>query len=253
MSPFSHKVTFGIDGLADTHFIHRPNTDFNKIISNAESFIKGGGKAVWQFIIFKNNQHQIEEAKELAKNIGFIDFFTLFTPRFAWFKNDYVKYKFKNKEYVLEETTLDKELKTEDLRKKIWMSYRTGDRSKNEWKPKNEAGTINCSALEKNEFFLDFNGNVFPCCWLGGSLNKLKSPVDISPDNIIHMYDEENMNAIDGNLTEILKNSEWFNQLKKHWGVSPCRTCANFCGSTNTYPSNKKANFKQKRYYNLND
>jgi hypothetical protein len=52
--PKKSKVTFGIDGLEDTHSLYRVNTDFNKIINNATAFIEAGGSAVWQFIEFEH-------------------------------------------------------------------------------------------------------------------------------------------------------------------------------------------------------
>lgn len=64
-------VVFSIDGLADTNHIYRINLDFDKIIKNAKAFIDSGGNAVWKFIIFKHNQHQIEEAVHLSKELGF--------------------------------------------------------------------------------------------------------------------------------------------------------------------------------------
>ena len=77
-----HRVVFGIDGLADTHSIYRVNTDWQKIINNAQAFISGGGRAVWQFIIFEHNQHQVEECKQLSKDLGFTNFFTIYQDRF---------------------------------------------------------------------------------------------------------------------------------------------------------------------------
>jgi len=72
-----HKVTFGIDGLADTSPIYRQGTNFNKAMDNAKAFIDEGGVAEWQYLKFKHNQHQVEEAKKLAENIGFDNFFAL--------------------------------------------------------------------------------------------------------------------------------------------------------------------------------
>jgi len=84
------EVTFSIDGLADTNHIYRQATSFNKIIDNAKAFIDAGGNAVWKFLTFKHNQHQVEEARELASNLGFIDFYTelpYITDAYHWRTN----------------------------------------------------------------------------------------------------------------------------------------------------------------------
>ena len=69
-----HEVVFALDGLEDTHAIYRQNTDFNKIIENAKAFIACGGKAVWQFIPFAHNQHQILEAIKMSQQLKFSRF-----------------------------------------------------------------------------------------------------------------------------------------------------------------------------------
>jgi MoaA/NifB/PqqE/SkfB family radical SAM enzyme len=82
-----HKITFGIDGLEDTNHIYRQATNFNKIIDNAKAFIDAGGNAWWQFLVFKHNEHQVEEARQLAKDIGFSNFYTKepwFTKAYHW-------------------------------------------------------------------------------------------------------------------------------------------------------------------------
>lgn len=74
-------VVFSIDGLKDTNHIYRINSDWKKIMQNCTSFIKNGGNASWKYIVFKHNQHQIEMANELAKNLGFKNFFTHYSDR----------------------------------------------------------------------------------------------------------------------------------------------------------------------------
>ena len=64
------NVVFGIDGLADTHAKYRINTDWKKIIHNVMTFVDAGGEARWDMLVFKHNEHQIEEAKTLAKSYG---------------------------------------------------------------------------------------------------------------------------------------------------------------------------------------
>ena len=62
-------VMFAIDGLKEVHEIHRA-WSFDTVIENMLSFIKGGGNAGWQFIIFRHNQHQLEICKNLAREFG---------------------------------------------------------------------------------------------------------------------------------------------------------------------------------------
>lgn len=73
---------FGIDGLADTNHIHRVNTSFSKLISNASAFIKSGGKAHWEFLVFEHNEHQVEEARKMSQELGFTGFRTKVSRRF---------------------------------------------------------------------------------------------------------------------------------------------------------------------------
>ena len=74
-------INFAIDGLKDTNHIYRVKTDFDRIIDNAEAFIKAGGNAHWIMIIFDHNQHQIDEANELSKKVGFRSFQTKISSR----------------------------------------------------------------------------------------------------------------------------------------------------------------------------
>lgn len=68
------EVWFAIDGLKDTHSIYRQATDWDKIIQNAKSFIDAGGKAIWQFIPFKHNEHQIKKCMQMSNKMGFTKF-----------------------------------------------------------------------------------------------------------------------------------------------------------------------------------
>ena len=65
------QVNFSIDGLKDTNHLYRVNANFDKIMENAEAFIGAGGNARWDYLVFNHNEHQIDEAKILAKKIGF--------------------------------------------------------------------------------------------------------------------------------------------------------------------------------------
>jgi len=218
LSDKKHLISFGIDGLSDTHSLYRINTNFEKVIANAESFIKAGGKASWQFLVFSHNEHQIDEAKSLAKKIGFIEFKHIFTPRFLRLNNKERRFNFKNKEYVLKESSIKSV--SDYIRNNI-----TDDID------------IQCKAKKINEFFLDYDGNVFPCCWLGQSYAYKDYGRNV--DNIMQWYDNS-MNALKHSLTDILTKSFFLETLEKSWKVQPCYSCKKFC--------NKKINSNKQQF-----
>ena len=67
-------VIFGLDGLEDTNHLYRQGTVWKNIMRNVEAFIAAGGRARWDFIVFAHNEHQVEEAEQLSKDMGFEKF-----------------------------------------------------------------------------------------------------------------------------------------------------------------------------------
>ena len=65
------NVIWGIDGLEDTNHLYRKNVDWNKLQENFRTYIAEGGRASWQFIYFKHNEHQDELAKQRSIDEGF--------------------------------------------------------------------------------------------------------------------------------------------------------------------------------------
>ena len=87
-----NTVHFSIDGLEDTNAIYRRGTQFKKIMNSAESYISAGGRAVWDYIVFRHNEHQVEQAQELARQMGFSRFVVKKTGRFSVIKNYRLKH-----------------------------------------------------------------------------------------------------------------------------------------------------------------
>jgi len=82
------KWIFGIDGLPNVSHIHRINQDGQKLFEMmmlAKDIVK---TVQWQFIVFEYNEHQIENAKEIAKENN-IEFKLMISSRFA--KDDPLK------------------------------------------------------------------------------------------------------------------------------------------------------------------
>jgi MoaA/NifB/PqqE/SkfB family radical SAM enzyme len=81
MNGYGH-VAFGIDGLEDTLHLYRRSVKYNKVIANAKAFIDAGGKAQWNFIVFRHNEHQVDQVKQIAMELGFQDVLIRNTGRF---------------------------------------------------------------------------------------------------------------------------------------------------------------------------
>ena len=64
-------VIFGIDGDEETNHLYRRNVDWKTLQKNWRAYISAGGRAAWQFIVFKWNQHQIDDIKKLSESEGF--------------------------------------------------------------------------------------------------------------------------------------------------------------------------------------
>lgn len=151
------EVTFCIDGIGSTHEIYRRNTSYKKIIQNAKAFINAGGTAKWQFIVFRHNEHQLDEAKKISDEMGFERIQFIFSDRFD--TNDKWKvYDDNNYLYDLEksshQTTLKKSLDAPDG-EKYWKSLL-----------KNR-GSITCMWSESKKLYIHSDATVYPCCMLG--------------------------------------------------------------------------------------
>jgi len=68
-------VVFSVDGLEDTNWIYRKGTHWDKIVLAMETYISTGANSRWEFLVFRHNEHQVEEARQLAKDMGVTEFF----------------------------------------------------------------------------------------------------------------------------------------------------------------------------------
>jgi len=76
------SVFFGLDGIDQESLEkYRVGSSFKKIQENWRVFIKAGGRATWQFIVFEHNKHLIDQAKRISKDEGFVKFRTIYSHR----------------------------------------------------------------------------------------------------------------------------------------------------------------------------
>lgn len=66
------SVFWGIDGIDQESLEkYRVGSNFKKIQENFRAFIKAGGHAHWQYIVFEHNEHLLKKAKQMSIDEGF--------------------------------------------------------------------------------------------------------------------------------------------------------------------------------------
>lgn len=173
------QVIFALDGLKNAHEQYR-NTSWMKVMENLKAFISGGGRAIWQMIVFKHNEDQVKLVKGLSKAIGCAE---------TWIINS----RFYNKKYQRPTKEFDKT--KEDIliegSKKI----------------------IKCKFFNGKRVYIGVDGSVWPCCFMrchfgfkeraypGNSVTKLFK----------EQYDFNNI--MNTSLDDIVNNSKMFDRV----------------------------------------
>jgi MoaA/NifB/PqqE/SkfB family radical SAM enzyme len=193
-----------LDGLKDTNKIYRINSDWKSIMNGFDTIKKYGIKTVWKFIVFHHNQHQIEEAEKLSKELGFNEFRLEKSDR--WLEEQGLNLK------PLEEFV--------DNFNNHQLNVLNNAKYKTTMFP--VCLTNNTPA---NQLYIDAEGNFYPCCWMGTYRYKFKSI--FSPKQL-------NFNIRSYSISDILNNSDvktFFQSTKDYESAHNC--CKLQCGVNN--------------------
>jgi sulfatase maturation enzyme AslB (radical SAM superfamily) len=220
------KVTvgFALDGLADTHALYRQDTDWNKVIANAQAFISAGGRAVWRFVPFDHNRHQEAECRQLAKDMGFVEFENIYDGRDSGLVFS------RTGEYShrigTDSGPPDHILNIKDLVQNhiTWFDSRTVQSHK-------DVPELNLRCIHKinQEIYIAADGSVYPCCYLGFYPEQMYHPGNSQTKELV----QEN-NALKYDLAHCL---EWFDRVEQTWEKSNIADgrlyqCVNSCAIT---------------------
>ena len=225
--PTDHAVIFGIDGLEDTHHLYRVGTTFDNVINNAKAFISAGGKAEWAFIKFKHNEHQHEQARALAKELGFEKFTLKNSTRFIGEPTFAVFDKAGKTTHTLQPPT---DNKVQFISKKVLEEY----------KDKVMTLDINCKVLNSKEIYIDAYKDVYPCCWIGAVPYTFYDQVNVAPaltTQIKQQFNElkaelGNTNALELSIESVVNSNAWQTVWDKYWTTKKMITCARICGNS---------------------
>lgn len=266
-----HWVTFSIDGLEDTNHIYRRNVKWDRLMANATAFIEAGGRAHWDFLIFKHNEHQIEQARQLAIQLGFSRFILKKALGVDDGKDLHpmgVLSKDGTLDYIIEApleasnrnletygkiggatanlfTPAEYKQQHEDkliqkYYKKAYTSiYETLDDTNYDIENKCK---IRCKSLrnENIDIFIDNYGNVLPCCYVGTHLNG-----NYSDDKTLQLHHEvkkyglEKFNLNYNSIEDIIKEKHIDNVFTDSWTKESVANgkmlfCAHTCGENSS-------------------
>lgn len=129
-------VVFSIDGLQDTNHVYRVNVSWLQLMRNAAAFISAGGSAHWDMLVYEHNEHQVDECRKLAKDMGF-----------SWFRCK-VSSRFSTRPIQFLHPP---------------KSYATMQNN----------GPVKCHAFEEKSLYVAATGKLMPCCHLGNDIFRL--------------------------------------------------------------------------------
>ncbi len=218
----SPKVTIGfaLDGLADTHARYRQDTDWNRIIENAQAYIAAGGRAIWRFVPFEHNQHQETECRTLAKKMGFVSFENIYDGRDTG--PVYTRAgEFSHWLGPVGDVPPIKDMLQSHI---TWYNSKTVEIKKD-----TPELNLRCYHKVAREIYLAADGTVYPCCYLGFYPLSMNHPGN---KELAPMVTENN--ALEYPLAHCLN---WFDRVEQSWNQASIRAgrtfqCVNTCSQT---------------------
>ena len=219
-------VQLHVDGLKDTNPLYRVNTDFDKIMANAQAYLATGAPAEWYYILFRHNEHQVEEARDLSRRMGFRNFVLIDTIRFG--KRDSFPYRLPNGEWhALEPATLTSADFEKKFQQEASSSKSQGASLPSPLDPiaaKAAAGVngIRCKSQIHNRPYINCEGFVSPCCWMA-----------TSPEEVF-VYEQAGLDMANYNirnrlLSDILHDEPFASLYERDWETGNNPICNRKC------------------------
>lgn len=216
MARTGSRLELHVDGLADTNPLYRVRTDFARIMENAGAYIATGARAEWHYILFRHNQHQVEEAFRLSRGMGFAEFTLIDTVRFSGGP----RYPYRMP---------DGELRHLELPDVTAADFALGADGEIRRRAAAEAaeppgdGPIACKSAAMNRAYLSAHGQVSACCWVTGSGEEAAFFAG-------HALAPERYNIRARPLEEILLDEPFASLYAAAWAEDSLPTCRHKCG-----------------------
>ncbi len=222
--PAKHRVIFALDGLEDTHHLYRVGTKYETVIRNAQAFMSAGGIAEWAFIQFLHNEHQVDEARHRAKELGFRYFTTKNSSRFLIEPRSPV---------------VDRDGKTTHyIEPASFTPIKFIDRKVIEnWRKILDDAVVECKVLQDKEIYIDAHKDFYACCWLANIPYS-----HISEDAVMDIREKMleqhhkmigrlgEINLLNRSIEDIIDSDAYQDMWDDMWHKDKSIVCARTCG-----------------------
>ncbi len=192
ISPNS-RIIYGIDGLGEVANLLKFGIKTEAVLKNMKSAIDSGIPVTWKFFEFNLNKHQVESAREMARDLGCNDFFVREDGSDAYNVN-------KDLISILRNVTgYHKERENFDL-----DSY---------WQKINKR-KVSCRAImgSSRTLFIDHLGKVWPCTFMSNK-NYIGRRVREEFDSHVLKNLNEDFNDLHKNSLDSVLKEGFFNDL----------------------------------------
>lgn len=231
LAPLVDFCAFGIDGLETTNHLYRRKVSWQKLQENAQAFIGAGGYAVWDYIVFEHNQHEVESARQMSVDLGFAEFNVKKTSRFINRKHQVTKHL----DVINNSGNVDYKIHLPTDETYINPSYQNIQSTDEQtFKQYLKTTKINCNGCRIKQIYIGSDGLVFPCGWLHDRIYCEQAQQHDDHHKLMMMYNKiggmDKGNAFKTDLQQIVEDT-WFPAIAAEWPNNSIERCALMCGS----------------------
>ena len=230
-------VIFSVDGLSDTNHLYRQGVVWNNIERSMKAFIKAGGRARWDFLIFNYNEHQVDEARALSEEWGFERFIAKKTGRFV---TSTVKAKESHQAVDRkgnETTKLAKPKEKKNINLAL-LKQKEIEKSYGSMSAYFDKCSINCKVAKEGNIFITAEGLLMPCCWTAGRMYKWWHPdprVEQIWDHIDAAGGKDGINVIENDIEDVVAGN-LLSSITSSWNLPSVKdgklgVCSQKCGT----------------------
>jgi len=230
-------VIFSVDGLSDTNHLYRQNVVWANVERNMRAFIDAGGRARWDFIVFGHNEHQVDEAKELAESWGVERFQLKKSGRFFTAKSEQKDFQQARNRKGEQTQVIAKPAKKENINLAL-LKQKEIEKTYGSMHEYYDSCSIKCKVAEEKNIFITAEGLLMPCCWTAGRMYKWwhKDPrVEQIWDHIDDAGGKQGIDVINNDLRQVMQGN-LLRSIESSWQLPSLAkgklgVCAMKCGT----------------------